>query len=239
MSLLELERVGKRHARAARETVALHDVSLTLEAGELVAIWGRRRSGRSTLLRVAAGIEPPDAGTVRFGGRDLAARGGHALGYGIGYCGRTLRGDQGRVVLDELVVGQLARGIPVAAARAEARSALERVGAERCATLTLTLNTLDAAEAVRVMLAGALTLRPSLLVLDEPTKGVDLLDRDAILLLLRSLADEGLGVLMSVGETTALSGADRALSLSDGELHGSVVPELAPVVKLHRRASGE
>jgi ABC-type multidrug transport system ATPase subunit len=235
MSLLELERVGKRHARAARETVTLHDVSLTLEAGELVAIWGRRRSGRSTLLRVAAGIERPDTGTVRFGGRNLAARGGHALGYGIGYCGRALRGDEGRVVLGELVVSQLARGIPVAAAQAEARGALERVGAERCATLAL--GTLDAAEAVRVMLAGALTLRPSLLVLDEPTKGVDLLDRDAILLLLRSLADEGLGVLMSVGETTALSGADRALSLSEGELHGSVVPELAPVVELHRRAS--
>ena len=85
---------------------------------------------------------------------------------------------------------------------------------------------------MRVVLARALALEPSLLVIDEPTRGVDLLERDAILALLRSLADDGLGVLTSAGETTALSAADRALSLTDGELHGNLDPELAPVVPL-------
>ena len=71
-------------------------------------------------------------------------------------------------------------------------------------------------------------------MIDEPTLGVDTLDRDRILALLRGLADEGVSVLISVGETTCLSGADRALSLADGELHGELQPtELAPVVQLH------
>jgi ABC-type sugar transport system ATPase subunit len=74
-------------------------------------------------------------------------------------------------------------------------------------------------------------------VVDDPIRGVDLLERDAILGLLRSLADEGLAVLISATEATALAGADRALSLAAGELRGSTAPELASVVPLRRRAS--
>jgi ABC-type Mn2+/Zn2+ transport system ATPase subunit len=96
---------------------------------------------------------------------------------------------------------------------------------------------LDGAEGVRVALAQALVLEPALLVIDEPTVGVDLLERDPILALLRALADEGIAVLASTGEAAGCSGADRALSLSAGELHGSTEPELAPVVPLRRQAS--
>jgi predicted ABC-type transport system involved in lysophospholipase L1 biosynthesis ATPase subunit len=235
MTLLELEHVGRRHGRGARELAVLRDVSLRLDAGELVAVWGLRRSGRSTLLRVAAGIEPADTGVVRFAGRELSAHGGDALGSGVGYCLRTLRGAEGRNVLDELMAGQLARGVQPRVARLRAWTALERTGVESCAAHGLPV--LDGAEAVRIGLARALVLQPSLLMIDEPTAGVDLLERDGVLSLLRSLADEGIAILTSTGESTGLSGADRALSLSDGELHGSICPELAPVVPLRRQAS--
>jgi ABC-type cobalamin/Fe3+-siderophores transport system ATPase subunit len=235
MSLLELEHVNRRHRRSSHEHLVLRDVSLELYPGELTAVWGLRRSGRSTLLRVAAGIEPPDSGVVRFEGRDLAARGGEALGGGIGYCQRSFRSAEGRTVLDELMVGQLARGVLPPAARSRAWAALERTDAAHCAAHGL--GELDSAEAVRVMIARALALQPSLLVIDEPTKGVDLLERDPILLLARSLADDGLAVLMTVGESTGLSSADRALTLGGGELNGSSRPELAPVLPL-RAAAG-
>jgi ABC-type multidrug transport system ATPase subunit len=235
MTLLALEHVGRRHGRGIGERTVLRDVSLELDAGELVAVWGLRRSGRSTLLRVAAGIEPADAGVVRFAGRELARDGGDALGSGIGYCRRGFAGADAESVLDELIGGQLARGVPPSAARVRARAALERAGIERCGGQGL--RELDSAEAVRVVIARALALQPALLVIDEPVKGVDLLERDGILALLRSLAAEGIAILMSAGESTELAGSDRALSLSDGELHGSVAPELAPVVPLRRQAS--
>jgi energy-coupling factor transporter ATP-binding protein EcfA2 len=230
MSLLSLEGVGKRYRGGVREQVALRDVSLVLDRGEYAVIWGLRRSGRSTLLRVAAGIEPPDEGTVRFDGRDLAGRRDQMLGDGIGYCQKTVRSGEGHTILDEVMLGLLARGIPPGQAHSRARASLERVGAEHCATLSL--EELDTAEAVRVSLARVLALSPRLLVIDEPTKGVDLLDRDGLLLLLRGLADEGLTVLASTGESTALSGADRTLALDDGELRGSLRPKLAAVVPL-------
>ena len=91
MSLLALEHVEKAYGSGSGRHVVLRDVSLEIEAGEMVAVWGLRRSGRSTLLRVAAGIEAPDAGSVRFEGHDLRgrSRGREALGEQIGYCRKS------------------------------------------------------------------------------------------------------------------------------------------------------
>lgn len=92
MSLLELSHVSKRRRGAMRDRIVLRDVSLEVDRGEYVVIWGQRGSGRPTLLGVAAGIEGPDTGTVCFQGSDLAASRGDVLGEGIGYCPRRLRG---------------------------------------------------------------------------------------------------------------------------------------------------
>jgi ABC-type multidrug transport system ATPase subunit len=232
MPLLELDRVSKRYGHGTQERVALRGVSLEIESGEFVAVWGRRRSGRSTLLRIAAGVEPPDEGVVRFAGRDLSAH-DDAEGSrgGVRYCRKAFRRDGGQHVLDQLVTSQLTHGVSVLQARSRARSALERTGAERCAALRP--SDLGSTEVMRVMIARALVHRPEVLVIDEPTLGVDLRDRDRILLLLHSLADEGVAILMSAEETSCLS-ESRALSLSAGKLRGELrSPELPPVAHLH------
>jgi len=234
MSLLELEAVGKRYGAPARERLVLSEVSLALETGELVVVWGLKGSGRSTLLRVAAGIEAPDSGTVRFEGRDLAEHGEDLLGGGVGYCERTFRSAEGQGVLDHVTVGLLARGVPPREATVRARRVLARAGAEQTATQPLAA--LDEGEGVRVAIARALALEPALLVIDEPTRGVDLLERDEILALLRSLANDGIAVLASSAESTGLAGADRGLVLSEGELRGAPPAELATVLELRRPA---
>jgi putative ABC transport system ATP-binding protein len=240
MSLLALEAVGKRYMSGSDERKALTDVTLELDAGELAVVWGLKGSGRSTLLRVAAGIETPDSGRVCFEGRDLAEHGEELLGGGIGYPERTFRSAEGQGVLDQVIVGLLARGVSPADARTRARCALARVDAEELAAQRLAA--LDVGESVRVAIARALALEPALLVIDEPTKGVDLLERDEILALLRSLADEGIAVLASTGESTGLAGADQAFVISEGELRGAPPAELATVLPLRRpvgrRAAG-
>jgi ABC-type sugar transport system ATPase subunit len=232
MSLLELRGIGKSHARRSRRIQVLRDVSLEVDAGELVAVWGLRRSGRSTLLAVAAGIDPPDSGVVLFEGRDLTARGATVLGDGVGYCHLGVGVASGRMVIDSVRAGLLARGVPMPVAHSRAHEALQRVGVERFNELMM--GDLDAAEAVRVAIAGALVLGPRVLVIDEPTKGVDLLERDEIVLLLRSLADEGIAILVSDGDGSGLSDADRALTLAGGELRGRKSPEMGAVLPLQR-----
>lgn len=233
MSLLELDRVGKSYSSDPRRPAVLRGVSLLIEPGELVAVYGARRSGRSTLLRVASGIESPDLGRVRFAGRDLNEPHHDALGGGIGYCRRSFRSSEGPYVIDHLAIGQVARGTSLKQSRRLAHVALERVEVGSCAGRRPA--ELDAAESVRVSIARAIVLQPRILLIDEPTIGVDLLERDAILRLLVSIAAEGVAVLTTTGESTCLSGT-RALMLSEGELRSWRPRELAPVFPLRRPA---
>jgi ABC-type multidrug transport system ATPase subunit len=232
MSLLELEDVSRR-GRGGEGRLVLREVCLEVEPGELIGIWGRRHSGRSTLLRIAAGLERPDEGVVRFDGAEPATddrRGG------VRFCRRRLRPVDGASVVEQLITSQLACGVPAGAARERANAALERVGASRCAThRSLDLGT---GELVQVAIARALTHGPQVLVIDEPTLGVELDERDTLLELLRSLAKQGVAVLMSAGDSASLTGADRVLSLSAGRLRGETAPaEPAPVIELHARRS--
>ncbi len=237
MSLLELRRVSKSRLRGSRRVEVLRDVSLELDAGEFVAVWGLRHSGRTTLLQVAAGVDLPDKGAVHFDGTDLRTRrGARELGCGVGYCRRGVGIPPGRAVTDTVRAGLLARGVPAPIAYSSAHRALERVGIERSGELMM--GDLDGGEAVRVAIACALVIGPRVLVIDEPTKGVDLLERDKILLLVRSFVNEGIAVLISDGDGSALSDADRSLTLAGGELRGKETPELGSLLQL-QRASGK
>jgi putative ABC transport system ATP-binding protein len=229
MTLLALENVTKRFSTGRREHVALRNVSLDVEPGEVVAVWGLRRSGRTTLLRVAAGVERPDEGAVKFAGEDLARGRSSVLGSQVGYANGQFMQSQGGTVVDQVAVGLLAGGVPLDRARARAYEILARVEAEDCADLDPRL--LDPAETARAGLARALVTNPRLLLVDDPTNGVDLLQRDPILALIRRVADDGVAVLMTVGDVVTI--ADRMLSIDDGELRGDVAPEHARVVSLH------
>jgi putative ABC transport system ATP-binding protein len=227
MSLLTLERVSKRYRRGRREVIALDDVSLRIEAGELVAIWGVPRSGRTTLLRIAAGLEQPDGGAVRFGGRAVASDG---LAQDIGYVQVDVASVGGESILDHVAMPLLARGTAPDVALARAALQLERVGAATCARLQP--RELEPTERVRVAIAQALVTSPKLLLVDDPTRHVDLLEREAVLLLVRSIADGDVAVLMTTGEAMGVSGVDRALTISGGVLRAEAATGGAEVVSL-------
>ena len=229
--MLVLEQVGKRYRDGRRERTVLEQVELEVERGELVVIYGERRSGRSTLLRIAAGIERPDEGRVLYEGEDLAGR-PSVLGEGIGYVSTALHEGEEQDVLEQVAAPLLARGRPVDEARQTARRALARAGAEACAAHAL--GELSAGERMRVALARTLAPSPALVVIDEPAGTVGLSERDGLLALLGALATQGTAVLASTGEPSELAGATRALTLAEGRLRGESRPALAQVVALRR-----
>jgi ABC-type ATPase involved in cell division len=233
VSLLSLEHVSKRYRRGAREHVALEDVTMTMDASELVAILGTRRSGRSTLLRVAAGLERADHGTVVFEGTLLSSA-RDVVGHKICYARHRFSPMEGELVVDHVAAALLAKRLTLRRARRAAESALARAGAQGCAALHP--DELGPAEAVRVGIARALAPAPNLLVTDDPTAAVGMLHGDAILGLLRSIVDEGIAVLMSTDDATCISGADRVLALDRGRLSADAQTPPADVLPLRPRA---
>jgi putative ABC transport system ATP-binding protein len=229
VSLLAIEGVSKRYRRGRREYVALSGVSLAVECGELVVVLGTRKSGRSTLLRIAAGLERPDRGRVCFQGVGLSPYNA-AIGRRLAYCSTSFSELEGDIVSDHVAAGLLAQDMTAVEAARVADRALTRAGVAGCARMRPA--ELEPAECVRVAVARALASSPALLVIDEPTAAVGPLQGDPILRLLRSVADEGVAVLMSTGDATCLSGADRALSLDRGELRGELDPPEAEIVPL-------
>jgi ABC-type methionine transport system ATPase subunit len=235
--LLALTEVSKRYPRgrqASRERIALRSVSLEVASGEFVAIWGRRRSGRTTLLEICAGLEKPSEGSVCFAGRNLAEQRMVGMREGIGFAQPHFSRMHG-VVVEQVATPMLKTHVHVESAQMRAYELLDRVGAADCAELAP--EELESSELVRVMLARALVMRPRLVLLDAPTSGVPAPERDAIFALLRSLTrEDDVTVLMAVDEVPGLATvADRLLSIGNGELRGETRPaEPAPVFPLRR-----
>lgn len=221
MELLALDRVEKRFRRGRREVVALDGVSLELFAGDYLGVMGETRSGKTTLLRVAAGMERPDAGTVRFRGRelgDMSRREREAmLRFDIGCVWQGDRSYRRLPVVSHVAFPLVSAGLSRAKAIARAHDFLRRVSVEHCADGLLP--ELSASEFARVSFAQALIREPRLLLADEPTDTLDMVERDEILGIVRSAAsDVGVAVLMTAGDATGLTRANRFASLSEGRL---------------------
>jgi putative ABC transport system ATP-binding protein len=221
--LLRLDSVTRRIARGerGRDHVALRDVSLSIRPGELVGVWGPRRSGRTTLTMVAAGMRQPTEGTVHFDGVDLSRAGMLGMRGGIGFCDREFDPVIAETVIEHVTAPLLSEDVKYTEAEYAAYRQLERVGAAELAHLKPA--ELDAAGTLRVAVARATVTRPRLLVVDEPTTGVRASEERPLLRLLHSFArDEGVAVLLTADDAAALAGVDRALSLNSGVLRGVV-----------------
>jgi predicted ABC-type transport system involved in lysophospholipase L1 biosynthesis ATPase subunit len=217
MTLLALEHVSKSYERGHRELQALCDVSLEVGAGEIVGVWGGRFSGRTTLLRVAAGLEAPDSGRVLLDGVEVADHPEGTLRRRVAYCHASFAPAHAELVVEHVAVPLLAVGTRIDRACTRAQAMLDRIGAGACAELRP--HQLAQGELVRVVLARALLQQPQLLLIDEPTNGVDLLERDDLLTTLCVMAkDERVAVLMTAADPSGLAGADRALPISEGML---------------------
>jgi putative ABC transport system ATP-binding protein len=235
--LLSFESVSKRYPDGGREIVVLDGVSFEIHAGVFVGIFGTRRSGKSTLLRLAAGIEAPSSGTVRFDGRDLAAMSAvereRLLRYGVAFMSpQDWSPSPTERVIDHVALSLGSGGPAMREARRRARSVLARVGMTSCADeFARSLSLVDRS---RVVLARALIRAPAVLLVDEPAVIPSLSERDQFCGLLRSIADEqSVTLVVASEEMTPLHGAGMLLSIGDGELCST--EEQGTVVRLPRR----
>ncbi len=218
--LLSLRRVCLGFSRGGRHVVeALRNVSLDLDAGEVVSVLAQRAQGKTMLLRVAAGMQKPTAGQVRFEGRELweltDRERSRLLARRIALVGSVGPGVD--IPMQEHVATPLKIVYGKREAQSRAQAALERVGATEYADQHW--RSLADWERALVALAQGIARKPSLLLVDDLTVTLGLTQTDELTQLIASLAEElGTGVLMTVSDAHATMWSQRIATLAGGEL---------------------
>ncbi len=200
-----------------RGKTIVHDVSFWIPRGEFVCLCGPNGAGKSTLLKGILGLLPLAGGRITIGGEDVAA--GHRA---IGYVPQRKGFDRdfpARAV--DLIVAALRGRWPAtirAAERARALAVLAKLGGERL--IDKPLSGLSGGETQRVFLARALITDPKLLILDEPTAGVDARGRGELLELLShiSRSDELAAILVTHNLAAVAQTAERIVYIEAGRM---------------------
>lgn len=228
--MLELLNLYKHYRVGGGEPIrALDGISLTVSAGEFVAIYGPSGSGKTTLLELIAGLRTADSGEIRVAGRNIAD---------------LSRRESDDYRLRELgIIGQPENLIPGALAienaslklwlsnarraRKQVEPLLGRLGlADR---LTHRTEQLSMGERQRVLIAQALATDPKLVLADEPTGALDAHRTVEVLSLLRDLCDErGMAIVLATHDPQAAQFADQVYELRDGHLDQQDVEQLLP-----------
>jgi zinc transport system ATP-binding protein len=209
----------------------LRGIDLTVNSGEVVAVLGANGSGKSTLVRAMTGLVPTVRGSVELFGTPLANFKEH---HRVGFVPQrvTAAGGVPATVLEVVTSGRLSRrrvAMPLRRADREAvRSAIQAV--ELTARTNDSVSTLSGGQQQRVLIARALAGEPDLLVLDEPTSGVDLLSQQTFAGVLRALVETGTTILLVAHEMGPIATlVSRTVVMRDGR----VAYDGAPLASFH------
>ncbi len=219
--MLELQELVKQYPAIGGETVrAVDGVSLSVGAGEMVALYGPSGSGKTTLLLMIATLLAPTSGTVSIAGRDVSSLSEREASQfrlsQLGFIRQNFDLLPGVSAIDNAVL-KLLKTVRWREAHEQITPMLQRLGlGER---LGHRAETLSMGERQRVMIARALSTGPSLLLADEPTGSLDSQRSREVLELLRELCrEQNVACVLVSHDPLAAGYADRVFALTDGRL---------------------
>jgi putative ABC transport system ATP-binding protein len=230
VSVLELREVSKTYGQDAVVVHALAAVSLTVQAGEMVAVMGPSGSGKSTLLTVAGSLEEPTSGEVLVCGTDLATlpRNGKARlrRRVIGYVFQEFNLLPGLTAAENVSLPLELEGVALRRARSAGMAALKSLGmAGRASWFP---GQLSGGERQRVAIARAVVGDRRLLLADEPSGALDSVNAEEVMSLLHEACQRGVAAVVVTHDARLASRADRILFLRDGRFSGQTSPPAGP-----------
>jgi putative ABC transport system ATP-binding protein len=220
MTVLEMLHVSKVYGEGATQVDALCDVSLVVDAGELVAVMGPSGSGKSTLLTIAGSLEQPTNGEVFVGGAALSGMSRNDRARlrrrSIGYVFQDFNLLAGLTAAENVSLPLELDGTPAKAARAAAAAPLNELGlAERASRYP---DELSGGERQRVAIARAVVGDRRLLLADEPSGALDSANGETVMRLIRAACRRGVAGVVVTHDAQLASWADRVVFLRDGQV---------------------
>jgi putative ABC transport system ATP-binding protein len=230
VSVLALREVSKTYEQDAVVVHALAAVSLTVQAGEMVAVMGPSGSGKSTLLTIAGSLEEPTSGEVLVCGTDLATlpRNGKSRlrRRVIGYVFQEFNLLPGLTAAENVSLPLELDGVALRRARLAGMAALESLGvASRASRFP---GQLSGGERQRVAIARAVVGDRRLLLADEPSGALDSVNAEEVMSLLHEACQRGVAAVVVTHDARLASWADRVLFLRDGRFSGQTSPPAGP-----------
>ena len=216
MQLLNAENLQKSYRVRGKTFTAVRDVSLQLSAGEVLAFLGPNGAGKTTTIKMIAGLVLPDRGSVRILGRNP-----HSDSHALGLLGAVLEGSRNlywRLTPEEnLEYFGVLRGLTRKDARLRGRQLLERF--ELTHKRKAVIQELSRGMQQKVAIAVALVHDPQLLLLDEPTLGLDVEATETVKRLVREIAMEGRAILLTTHQlNVAEELSDRVAIINQGTI---------------------
>jgi putative ABC transport system ATP-binding protein len=229
VSMLELRHVSKVYGDGAAQVHALDDVSLSVDAGALVAVMGPSGSGKSTLLTIAGTLEEPTSGEVLIGGTAVAkmsrAQRARLRRRAIGYVFQDFNLLPGLTAAENVALPLELDGTAARKARAAGVRALDGLGlADRAGQYP---DQLSGGERQRVAIARAMVGERQLMLADEPSGALDSANAEEVMRLLHAASERGLAVVVVTHDPQLASWADRVVFLRDGGMVEQKVPARA------------
>jgi putative ABC transport system ATP-binding protein len=236
-AVVELRHVSKVYGTGSSRVQALCDVSLSVAAGEMVAVMGQSGSGKSTLLSIAGSLDDPTSGEVLLGGASLTAmsrnRRARVRRRTLGFVFQDFNLVPGLTVTENVTLPLELDGLAGRKARKIGLAALEelRLGgkAQRFP------DELSGGERQRVAIARAVVGERRLILADEPTGALDSFNGEAVMRLVRAACRRGVAAVVVTHEAQNASWADRVVFLSDGRVIDQTAPLPGPESLLERR----
>jgi putative ABC transport system ATP-binding protein len=240
MPVLSMERVGRRYGSPPREVTALDEVSLTVQAGEMLAVMGPSGSGKSTLLMLAGGLTRPTSGSVRLSGTDLGtlteAERSLVLRRQVGFVFQNASLLAALTAAENVSLPLELDGMRPRNAMAAARALLAELDLGHVADRLPAQ--MSGGQQQRVAVARAVIGGRSLVLADEPTGALDSLSGELVMQLLRAQTGNAQTGNAQTGKRCAVvlvthnirhaAWADRILCLRDGRLIDEVHPPAGP-----------
>ena len=218
--VIALDHVTRSFGHGQGKVTALHDVNLTVGAGEFVSIMGSSGSGKSTLLAIAGGLERPTKGQVHISGQSLGGLSRDDLARirrrRLGFVFQELNLVPTLTAVENVCLPLELDGVSSSRARKAAMSVLEQFSMAQLADRFV--DEMSGGERQRIAIARAVVGDRRVLLADEPTGALDSTSGDEVMSLIRDLADSGVAVLLVTHEARHAGWADRVVFLRDGVL---------------------